>query len=108
MFVSRDGNARLLAGALPNIDNKSLRAYRDFLVNASYRGAQIDYAPVRDDWFVLSGTRGNTMFYERVTFTCGGSKINSWAMLYPAANRQIYDRIVEQVHRSYRVGDEKC
>lgn len=108
MFVSRDGNARLAAGALRNFDGKGLRDYREFLLNASYPGAQIDYAPVRDNWFVLSGTRGNTMFYERVTFTCGGSKINSWAMQYPVAERQIYDRIVEQVHRSYRISEEKC
>jgi hypothetical protein len=38
---------------------------------------------VRDTWFVLSGTRDGTIFYERVTFTCGGKLINSWAMLYP-------------------------
>jgi hypothetical protein len=108
MFVSRDGNARLLAGALRNIDSKNLRDYRDFLLSASYPGAQIDYAPVRDKWFVLSGTRGNTMFYERVTFTCGGRTINSWAMLYPAAERNVYDPIINQVHRSYRTSDEKC
>ena len=52
-------------------------------------------------WFVLSGTRDGTMFYERVTFTCGGRRINSWAMLYPVAERRLYDRIVEQVARSY-------
>ena len=27
------------------------------------------------------------MFYERVTFTCGGRLINSWAMLYPTEER---------------------
>lgn len=107
-FVSRDGNARLLAGALPNSENRSLREYREFLLNASYPGAKIDYAPVRENWFVLSGTRGGTMFYERVTFTCGGAKINSWAMLYPAAERNVYDPVVEQVHRSYRVGTDRC
>ena len=91
-----------------NIDSKNLRDYRDFLLSASSPGAQIDYAPVRDKWFVLSGTRGNTMFYERVTFTCGGRTINSWAMLYPAAERNVYDPIINQVHRSYRTSDEKC
>ena len=48
------------------------------------------------------------MFYERVTFTCGGRLINSWAMLYPAAERRLYDRIVEQVARSYRAGEGSC
>jgi hypothetical protein len=104
VFVSRDGNARILAGALPNSDGLRLRDYRSFVLRQSYAGASIDYAPVRENWFVLSGTRDGIMFYERVTFTCGGRIINSWAMLYPAAERRIYDRIVEQVARSYRPG----
>lgn len=108
VFVSRDGNARLLAGALPNPDGMALRDYRSLVLQQSYRGADVDYAPVRDNWFVLSGMRDGVIFYERVTFTCGGRLINSWAMLYPAADRRLYDRIVEQVARSYRPGDGAC
>jgi hypothetical protein len=108
IWVSRDGNARLLAGALPNADGMSLKDYREFVLKESYAGAEIDYAPVRETWFVLSGTRAGTMFYERVTFTCGGRLINSWAMLYPAAERGRYDRVVEQVARSYRAGSGSC
>ncbi|HEY5830120.1 MAG: hypothetical protein ACAH24_09300 [Hyphomicrobiaceae bacterium] len=108
VFVSRDGNARLLAGALPNDGGMGLRDYRAFVLKQSYPDAAIDYAPVRDSWFVLSGTRDGMMFYERVTFTCGGRLINSWAMLYPATERQVYDRIVEQVARTYRPGAASC
>jgi hypothetical protein len=108
VFLSQDGSARLLAGALPNAERMSLRQYRDLVLEQSYPGAALDYAPVRDTWFVLSGTRGGTMFYERVTFTCGGRLINSWAMLYPVAERRVYDRIVEQVARSYRAGTASC
>ncbi len=108
MWVSDDGNARLLAGALPNAGAMSLKDYRAFVLKESYEGADIDYAPVRDTWFVLSGTRDGTIFYERVTFTCGGRLINSWAMLYPAAEREAYNRLVEQVARSYRAGQSKC
>jgi hypothetical protein len=108
VFASRDGSARLLAGALANADGLSLRDYRALVLQQSYPGAQIDYAPVRDSWFVVSGTRGGVTFYERVTFTCGGRLINSWAMLYPASERIVYDRIVEHVARSYRPGREGC
>ena len=108
VFVSRDGSARLLAGALPNADGMTLRDYRSLVLQQSYAGAVIDYAAMRDTWFVLSGTRDGVMFYERVTFTCGGRRINSWAMLYPAAERRLYDRIVEQVARSYRAGEANC
>lgn len=107
-FVSQDGNARLLAGALPNIDGKSLRAYRDFVLSESYPGAVVDYAPVRDTWFVVSGTRNGSIFYQRVTFACGGRVIKSWAMLYPEAERAVYDRIVEQVARTFKAGESNC
>lgn len=108
VWVSRDGNARILAGALPNADGMSLQEYREYVLKESYSGANVDYAPLRDNWFVLSGVRDGVMFYERVTFTCGGRLINSWAMLYPAADRRVYDRIVEQVARSYRAGEASC
>jgi hypothetical protein len=108
VWVSHDGNAKLLAGALANDEGMSLGEYRQFLLKESYAGAEIDYAPMRDTWFVLSGTRDGTMFYERVTFTCGGRRINSWAMLYPVGERQIYDRIVEKVARTYRAGVSNC
>jgi hypothetical protein len=108
VWVSHDGNARLLAGALPNADNMGLKEYREFLLKESYAGAAIDYAPVRDTWFVLSGTRDGLIFYERVTFTCGGRLINSWAILYPEGERQLYDPIVERVARSYRAGTGNC
>ena len=107
-LLSKDGKARLLVGTLANFDNKSLGAYRTFLMAESFAGAKFDYAPVRDTWFVLSGTRDGVMFYERVTFTCGGRLINSWALLYPAAERRTYDRIVEQIARNYRPGEASC
>lgn len=108
VWVSHDGNAKLLAGALPNPEGMNLQDYREFIKKQSYPDANIDYAPVRDTWFVLSGTRDGTIFYERVTFTCGGRLINSWAMLYPAQERKVYDRIVERVARSYRAGTRNC
>jgi hypothetical protein len=108
VWVSHDGNAKLLAGALDNADGMSLSEYRAFLLKESYAGAEVTFAPVRDTWFILSGTRDGTIFYERVTFTCGGRRINSWAMLYPAAERRLYDRIVEKVARTYRAGAGNC
>ena len=108
-FVTPDDKARLLVGTLPNSDGKTLAQYRAFLLAESYPGAKLDYAPVRDTWFVLSGTRSNgTMFYQRVNFTCGGRAINSWILVFPAAEQAIYELVIEQVHRTYRLGAGKC
>lgn len=104
VLVSRDGGAKLMMAAFPNEHGVTMSEYRQQLLAENYAGVQLDYAPVRDRWFVLSGVRDGVMFYERVTFTCGGRLINSWAMLYPVSERKRYDRIVEAVARSYVPG----
>lgn len=104
VLYSPDGRAQLLVGAFANEDGASLWEYRDFLINEQYAGARIQYAPVRRRWFVQSGTIGDMEFYERVSFTCGGRLINSWAMPYPRAENGFYDRVVEAIARTYSPG----
>jgi hypothetical protein len=104
LVSSRDGKAKLLIGAFENEERVSLADYRTFLKDRNYPGATIDYAPVRDRWFVLSGVRDGTVFYERVTFTCGGRLINSWALLYPEADKKRFDPIVARLAKSYSAG----
>jgi hypothetical protein len=107
VYVSKDGKAKLLVGAFENTDHQSLEDYRKFLMSNQYAGAKIGYAPVKQRWFVLSGDRNGETFYERVSFTCGGKLINSWAMLYPTTDRKTYDPVVEAVARTYMPGAGK-
>ena len=108
MFRSSDGRVTLLAGAGRNDSGDTLDQYRRFLLIENYGNARLDYMPVRRDWFVLSGTqpgtRGDEVFYERVTFACDGRFIHGWRLTYPASERGTYDRIVEGIHRNYRPG----
>ena len=39
-------------------------------------------------------------------FSCGGRLINSFAMIYPVAQRQIFDPIVERVENTFRPGND--
>jgi hypothetical protein len=104
VLVSRDGGARLVIGAFANETAATLAEYREQLLTENYTGADLDYAPVKKRSFVISGTRGAMHFYERVSFTCGGRLINSWALLYPVSERHIYDRIVEAIAPTYTPG----
>jgi hypothetical protein len=101
VFASRDGRARLVVFARA-ADGLTLAAYRRSLMTGPYKGAVLDYAPKRDHWFVLSGMLGEEMIYERVTFSCEGRTLHSWKLAYPMAERPLYDRIVEAMHRRYR------
>lgn len=104
VLLSKDGKAKLLVGAFENADNNSLAEYRQFLLDNQYAGAVIDYSAGKERWFVLSGIREDEIFYQRVSFTCGGKLINSWAMLYPVAERKTYDTVLTAIARTYTPG----
>ena len=55
LFVSQIGNARLLVGGLINDSGHSPASYQGYLARESYSQYQIDYRPIGQNWFVLSG-----------------------------------------------------
>ena len=103
LLISGDGRGLLRIHSRPT--PTSITRYRASLVAGRYSGATFDYAPQRDNWFVLSGTLGEEMFYERVTISCDRRSIHGWLLTYPVAERSFYDPIVEEIHRSYKYGD---
>ena len=108
LFATPDGRAKLLIGALENSEGYSPATYQEFITRESYPGLRVDYAPVRRNWSVLSGTRGDTMIYEKVMFSCAGKVINSFAVIYPITERSFYDPIVETIENSFRPGAAGC
>ena len=108
VFRARGTDARMLVGALPNRDRHTVATYQDFVARKSYAAYQIHYRPRGNTWFVLSGEGDGKIFYEKVVFSCGGRLINSFALIYPAADRQIFDPIVERVEDTFRAGTAGC
>lgn len=102
LFVSRDGQARLLVTAGFNARRLTPASYRQSMMNGFYRGAGLEYAPLRKTWFVLAGSSGADMFYERVTFACDGRVIHRWRLTYPAGARDYYRQIIERMHQGYK------
>lgn len=110
VFVSRDGKAKFVVHAEVKDEEWSLADLRREKLKETYEDAKLGYAPVRASWFVLSGTSGNDMFYDRVTLTCKGRVAHGWLLVYPVAERKTYDAIVEQMQRTYRYDktETKC
>jgi hypothetical protein len=108
-FRSVDGKAWLQAVAFANFDRLSLQSYKRRTASG-YAAARITFDRDGDDHFILSGFRGKDIFYERVIFSCAGRIVNVWQMTYPAAERALYDRVVEEIARNFRPveGRDKC
>jgi hypothetical protein len=104
LYQSEGGGARLLIGALVNDSRFSPANYQSYIARKSYSQYQIDYRPIGQNWFVLSGEGNGRVFYEKVMFSCGGRLINSFALLYSSAERARFDHIVERIEKSFQPG----
>ena len=100
-FQSTDGEALLRIFATKNVAGMTPAKYRRSLIAGRYAGVDLDHAPQRKFWFVLSGTRGDKVFYERVIFSCDTKAIHGWQMIYPSSERTIYDLVVDEIQRNY-------
>jgi hypothetical protein len=103
-FAAIEGDGRLLVGAFENVERHTVQSYRAFVRERSYSGFDVSYAPRGRTWFVLSGESGTQVYYEKVMFSCGGRIINSFALIYPIASKQLFDPIVEGVENTFRPG----
>lgn len=106
VFVSKDGEARLLVGALENSGAQNPKSYEEYIAGKSYADYNVTYRRGGDSWFVLSGEGKGKTFYEKVMFSCGGKLINSFAMLYPTEQSKTFDPIVERIEDSFRPGPQ--
>lgn len=106
-FVSDDGDARLAVGALPNNEGHTPASYQRFLARKSYPGTDVDYAPRGQNWLVLSGERDRKVYYEKAMFSCGGTLIQGFVLVYPVADKPVYDPVVERIEDSFRPGRSK-
>ena len=108
VFAARGSDAQMLVGALHNHDQHSITSYQQFVARKSYGGYSIGYRPKGNTWFVLSGEGNGKIFYEKVIFSCGGRLINSFALIYPSAERDVFDPIIERIEDTFRAGQSEC
>jgi hypothetical protein len=102
-FTADDG-AALAIFAHWNIDNDKPSGYE-----ASLRGGNSDYSGVTyratgKDWLVLSGHRGDSIFYEKYIFAKGKDigAIHALVVTYPRDAKAIYDPIAARMAKSLR------
>lgn len=105
-FVSADGQAKLAIGSWHNGENETPGQFRDKLLSDA-RYATLTYRPRGRSWFVLSGYRGDKIYYEKVIYSCGRRAVNAFAIMYPIAQRAHYDRIVERMEDHFKAG-QRC
>lgn len=100
-FVSPDGSSWLAvyASAEPGSSDAHLDA------TAQANGESITYMVRRRDWLVVSGRKGDRVFYRKAVLAC-----TIWhhiALEYPARMERLYEPLVHVVSRSLE-GGQRC
>jgi hypothetical protein len=102
-FRSADG-ADFSVSASYNALDFNVAAYHDFILKNLPAGDVVTYQASGANWFVVSGTNGAGIFYERHMLSHGGEMTEDFVMSYPATLKQIYDPIVARMAQSFRSG----
>jgi hypothetical protein len=80
--------------------------YQKYILEKLGPGKAATYQAHGDDWFVISGTEGDGIFYERYRLSHGKEMgfVEGFVMSYPAALKQTYDPLMARMAKSLRSG----
>ena len=96
-FVAED--ATLEVYAWHNIDGENAASLKRRLVGSDGY-TDVTYSPSGRSWLVLSGYRGDNIFYEKYFFR--GDTVHGFGIEFPAAERPFYAPIIEHIEDSFR------
>ena len=103
-FVSPDGKAKLVVSGADNDEGFTLADYRSTILDEFGGYDRLDYSPKGQTWFVLSGYREETIYYQKVLFSCNGRIINALSVTFPAAEKAFYEGLIEIMEDGFRPG----
>lgn len=98
-FLSKDGRAELIVYGAHNVTRQSLRAlYEEQARDGENR--KVTYKLLRKDWFVVSGSTGDRVFYQK-TLARGGVR-KTFRIEYDKSQAHIFDEVTKRVAGSFR------
>ena len=100
IFVSPDGTASVTVYGSLNIEESVQAALQQaFQAND---GETVAYRQNGKNWVVVSGLKGDKIFYRKSMLVCRNQIWNSVDLEYPAAQKTAYDALVNRVAGSLR------
>jgi hypothetical protein len=97
-FTSADATLEIFA--TPNTESETTKTLRRRLLQNEQGYDDVTYAPSGENWFVLSGFRGDRIFYEK--YLLKDRVIHAFGMEFPASAKPFYAPIIERIEDSFR------
>ncbi len=104
VFKSEDGKAHITVSASINSQNQTPESYVKWVTRESGLIDLVTYSKSTKNWAVISGFKGNMVYYEKTIFSCNNRVLNWVTLLYPVSEKSLYDRLVGKVTKSLEPG----
>ena len=102
-FKSADGGDFTVSASYNALDF-DVAKYRAFILKTLDAGSAVTYQATGGTWFVISGSQGDKVFYQRHVLSHGAQMTEDFVISYPAALKSTYDPIVARMAKSFRSG----
>ena len=102
-FAAADGATLSVWGSL-NVMEYDIAGLEKFLRENLDAGERITYRAAGRNWLVLSGARGERVFYKRHALSHRDEIVNGFEISYPGSLATRYDPIVARISKSLRSG----
>lgn len=98
-FVTSDQLASVTVFAAPNADGRTIdELYRTAMTEAD--GERITYERKARRWFVVSGFRGDDVFYRKLILSPDGQVAHTLELVYPAEEKPFFDPLTTRIANS--------
>ena len=101
-FTSPDGQASIIVSGILNIDDTLDEAFASR--ETPFDGETVTYRHRDKRGLVVSGTKGELIFYRKSILSCHDQVWNSVSIEYPATQKKAFDAIVTHVAGSLKPG----
>jgi serine/threonine-protein kinase len=102
-FVSPDGSAWMVVYATPTSDDS-----REPQAYAYVDDERITYQRRTRRFVVVSGYRGDRIFYRKSNLACGGTRWHTISLEYPVAAKRQMDAVVTSIAHGMNRYDAAC
>ncbi|HKQ95581.1 MAG TPA: hypothetical protein VJS40_08245 [Aestuariivirgaceae bacterium] len=100
-FSSKSADVYFRIQGVENANGWTPQAIREQYLSADMPG-DVTYDRTRSDFVVLSGYRGESIFYTKVAVSTDRSSACVFEITYPREQKKAFDRIVTRMSRSLR------
>ena len=104
VFLTSDGRAKIVVYGALNDERFTPTEYRDTILKQFAGYDKMDYSPRGKTWFVLSGFRGDMIYYQKVMFSCSDRVINAMSITFPKAEKKFYEGLIEVMEDNFKPG----